>query len=125
METTDRDTLDCVIRETWEEVRIALDRNKIEKVAIITFYFGGEPSFEVHVYRTSDFTGTPFKTKSMIPKWYEMKELPVLVKERMLESDRTWFPRAVSGEKFCANVYYKEKAKGFLKIDFLPFIDHE
>ncbi|MCX6787082.1 MAG: hypothetical protein NTY93_00970 [Candidatus Kaiserbacteria bacterium] len=29
----------------------------------------------------------------------------------------------VRGEKFNANVYYRERAKGFLKIEFLPFID--
>jgi len=31
----------CLLRETWEEVRIVINPFKVEKVAIITFYAGG------------------------------------------------------------------------------------
>jgi len=110
--------LECLVRETEEEVGIILDPAKAEKTAVITFYSGGIPDFEVHVYRTSSFIGEPHATKSMIPSWYDTEDLPV---HRMLESDRAWFSKAVRGEKFRANVYYREKAKGFLNIVFLPF----
>lgn len=55
----------------------------------------------------------------MVPAWYDIDALPV---DRMLESDRAWFPSAIRGDKFRANVYYRERAKGFIKIVFLPFI---
>lgn len=109
----------CALRETWEEARILLNPFKIKKVAIITFYAGGIPSFKVHVYRTRSFIGKPRETKSMVPGWYRIENLPV---DRMLESDRHWFPQLIRGDKFNANVYYREKAKGFLSIEFLPFI---
>lgn len=117
--------IECLVRETWEEVGITLDPTQVEKCAIITFFAGGEPSFKVHIYRTSTFTGEPCTTESMIPEWYEIGDIPELAKTRMLESDRTWFPQLIAGEKFNANVYYQEKAKGFLRIEFIPFVDHE
>ena len=112
--------VECLVRETEEEVGIVLDPTKVEKVAVITFYAGGIPDFEVHIFRTSDFSGEPRETKSMVPAWYDIKNLPL---ESMHDSDRAWFPQVVRGRKFHANVYYQERAKGFMKIDFLPFAD--
>jgi ADP-ribose pyrophosphatase YjhB (NUDIX family) len=115
----DKTLLDCVINETREELDITLDPVRLEKVAVITFYAGDEPSFEVHVYRTDYFSGEPRETESMIPEWHDIDKIPY---DRMLESDKKWFPQLVRGEKFRTNVYYREKAKGFIKIDpFLPF----
>ncbi|MHB8660588.1 MAG: 8-oxo-dGTP diphosphatase [Minisyncoccota bacterium] len=121
MEPFDKTILDCVIRETEEELGIALDPAKIEKVAIITFYVAGEPYQEVHFYRTSSFSGEPHETDSMVPEWHDIDKVPF---ERMLESDPYWFPQLLHGEKFRTNVYYREKAKGFLDIDpFSPLTD--
>lgn len=115
----DETLVECLVRETLEEVAVALNPEKVEKCAVITFHAGGIPDFEVHVYRTSDFNGEPRETESMVPEWHDKDHIPY---ERMLESDAKWFPRLMSGEKFCANVYYRERAKDFLKIDFRPFI---
>lgn len=112
--------LECLIRETQEELDITLDSAKTEKVAIITFHAGGIPDFEVHVYRTSDFAGEPRETESMIPEWHALNAIPY---ERMLESDREWFPKIIAGERFCANVRYQERAKGFSGIEYLPFAE--
>ncbi|MFZ2167386.1 MAG: 8-oxo-dGTP diphosphatase [Minisyncoccia bacterium] len=123
MESVDKTILDCVIRETSEETGITLNPDKIEKIAIITFYAAGEPSFEVHVYRTSDFTGEPCETESMIPEWHNRNAIPY---ERMLEADPHFFPQLLRGEKFRTNVYYERKAEGFIKIDpFLPLNDSD
>lgn len=110
--------LECLIREVLEELGIMLDPARVEKCAIITFHAGGVPDFEVHVYRTNHFTGIPRETESMIPEWHDRAAIPY---ERMLESDLHWLPQLIKGEKFNANVYYQERAKGFLNIDFLPF----
>ncbi|OGG62904.1 hypothetical protein A3C19_02155 [Candidatus Kaiserbacteria bacterium RIFCSPHIGHO2_02_FULL_54_22] len=110
--------LECLAREVAEEVGITIDTAKAEKVAIITFYTGDMPKFEVHTYRVDRFSGEPQTTESMIPSWYDIAQLPV---DRMHDSDHAWFPRAIRGEKFNANVYYGDIGKDFIKIDFLPF----
>lgn len=114
----DESITECLIREVREELDIELRETDIEKLAVITFHAGGVPDFEVHVYRASDFTGEPRETESMVPEWHPVDAIPY---ERMLESDRAWFPLVVAGKKFNANVRYQERAKGFLGIDFLPF----
>ena len=118
----DETILAGLVRETEEELGIILNPEEVEKVSIITFFAAEEPSFEVHIYRTSTFAGEPRETESMVPAWYDIAELPI---DQMLESDRTWFPRLIRGESFNANVYYREKAKGFIRIEFLPFSDHD
>jgi hypothetical protein len=58
----------------------------------------------------------------MIPEWFPNDALPF---EKMLEADRSWFSRAIEGELFCANVYYRQGTKDFKDIEFLPFVDTE
>ncbi len=117
----DKSILDCVINETKEELGVTLDPARTEKVAVITFHAGGIANFEVHVYHVSDFSGEPREIKSMVPEWHDIDKIPY---DRMLESDEKWFPQLIRGEKFRTNVYYREKAKGFLGIDpFLPFVE--
>ncbi|KND49718.1 MAG: 8-oxo-dGTP diphosphatase / 2-hydroxy-dATP diphosphatase [Parcubacteria bacterium C7867-008] len=112
--------LECLIRETDEELGIELFPEYLKKVAIITFFAAGEPDFQVHVYRTDTFEGELVETADMIPNWYDIEDIPY---DRMLGSDHMWFARAISGEPFNANVYYRERTKDFINIDFLPFED--
>lgn len=116
----DTTILKCLLRGVEEEVGIVLDQAKVEKTAVITFYAGGVPDFEVHIFRSNIFTGEPHETTSMIPDWYDIDDLPF---DDMHDSDHTWFPQAVRGRKFHANVYYRERAKGFINIEFLPFVE--
>ena len=108
----------CLVRETKEEVGITLDIDKLEKVGIITFFNAETPDFEVHIFRTEYFLGTPIETLDMVPDWYDIDNLPL---DKMLESDREWFPKMANGEKFNARVYYRSRAKDFDRIEFLPF----
>lgn len=110
--------LECLVRETREEIGVTPDPSATEKVAIITFHSSETPMFEVHIYRVGSFTGEPRETESMIPGWYDIENLPL---DKMLESDRAWFPQVIRGEKFSARVYYKNGVKGFDRIEFLPF----
>lgn len=109
---------ECAIREVYEELGIRILPEHLRKVAVITFYAAGIPDFEVHVYRTSKFTGHLGETADMIPGWYPYWWLPY---KRMLGSDRKWFLRALIGKPFCANVYYRERTKGFERIEYLPY----
>ena len=108
---------ECVIRETEEELGIQLAPELLSKVAEITFYANGTPDFAVHFFRTGFFRGEPRETADMVPEWHDANNLPF---GRMLESDRAWFGKVVSGEPFSANVFYKNRASGFERIEFLP-----
>jgi len=127
---------ECFIRETREELVLEVDPDSLELVAYITFYsgrtrfrllnrilnivcmLGSKADFGVFVFRAY----IPFcqlaETDDMIPNWYPLNNLPF---ERMYDGDRHWLLKAARGEKFCAKVYYRKRAKGFLKITFLPF----
>lgn len=108
----------CAVRETYEEVRLKLSPKYLEEVAVITFYAGGVADFEVHVFNTWIYRGTPEETDDMSPFWFDENKLPYA---NMFESDRMWFDRAIAGEKFRANVFYKGRATDFQHIDFLPY----
>jgi len=112
----------CALRETWEELGIRLDKDRMKKVAIITFYAAGKPSFEVHTFLTRSYRGKPRVTKSMLPERHRIASIPW---KRFLESDKKWMPKLLRGKSFNAKVYYREKAKGFLGIEFFPFVDHD
>lgn len=111
--------VECLIRETKEELDIELYATELEHVATIDTYNAGALDFRIYVYRTNLFSGEIKETEEMIPAWYPTNNLPF---DRMFESDRHWLLKAVHGEKFCARVYYYKRAKGFLNIEFNPFI---
>ena len=102
--------VDCVVRETQEELAITLFPEHLKKIAHILFFANGTPDFEVTIFYTSVFSGEPRETADMIPSWHSVEDLPI---GQMLESDRMWFPKAVRGEMFSAHVYYKERARSF------------
>lgn len=108
---------ECLCRETREEMEIDLDPASLELVAIIDFYAAGEIDFQVYTYRAGILSGEIHETADMIPKWYPLNNLPF---DRTYEADRHWLPKVISGEKFRANVYYRDRARDFDRIEFLP-----
>lgn len=110
--------VECLVRETEEEWNIRLVEDDIEQIAHIVFHAGGKPDFDVHIYRASRFYGELVETAdATLPEGYSLDALPL---SKMFDGDRHWFPKAASGERFFANVYYKERAKEFDRIEFLP-----
>jgi mutator protein MutT len=106
----------CVIRETQEEVGITLTEKHLAHLGTITFFAGGTPDFKVLIFYTTVFSGEPQETKDMIPGWYPIDNLPF---DKMLESDREWFAKIAKGERCSARVYYRERAKVFERIEFI------
>lgn len=112
--------LQCAKRETEEEMGIILDLKKLRLAALINFYAADVLDFQVFTYRARKFSGTPRETESMfMPQWYKVNNLPL---DKMLESDRMWFERVIKappGPVMEINVYYKQRAKDFERIEFL------
>jgi len=111
----------CLFRETMEEWEIVLDLASAEKVAVITFWADGNPHNECSVFVVREFSGELRETPDMHkPEWYDINNLPF---DRMFESDREWFDKALRGEKFRANAYYRNLAKNFSHIEFFPWVE--
>ncbi|MCX6790168.1 MAG: NUDIX domain-containing protein [Candidatus Kaiserbacteria bacterium] len=109
---------ECLMRETEEELEIRLDPTSLELVALIDFYVGSEIDFRVYVYRARILSGELHETADMIPDWYPLDDETF---KRTYEADRHWLKKAAHGEKFNAKVYYRDRAKDFDRIEFLPF----
>ena len=112
----------CLVRETREELEIELDPTSLELVAVIDFYVIDEIDFRVYIYRAQILSGEIHETADMIPGWYPLDDATFT---RTYEADRHWLPRAARGEKFNANVYYRDRARDFDRIEFLPFAPPE
>ena len=109
---------ECLVRETREELEIELDPASLELVALIDFYAMGEVDFRVYVYHARILSGELHETADMVPAWYPLSDATF---DRTYEADRHWLPKAARGEKFNANVYYRDRARDFDRIEFLPF----
>lgn len=118
LEGEDGDSIDrCLIRETEQEFGIT--PTNFEKHAVIRFLAAGIPDFEVHAYLITAWEGTPRETAEMFqPAWYPISGIPY---DRMLEADSMWLPKLFNGEKFNADVYYRQRAKDFDRITFAAF----
>lgn len=86
-------------REVAEEIGVEVGR--LEKVAILTFYFippGGDPDWdqEVHVFLARRWRGEPGESEEMRPQWYAYEDVP---QEEMWADDRVWLPRVLQGER--------------------------
>jgi 8-oxo-dGTP pyrophosphatase MutT (NUDIX family) len=96
-----------LIRESQEEIGVS--PTEFKKVAELTFdeYFKGEPAImHVHVYTSSDWTGTPTESEEMAPRWFVKDKLPY---DTMWPSDMIWFPQVVRGEKVKAYIELDKK----------------
>jgi 8-oxo-dGTP diphosphatase len=112
----------CACRETLEEVGIEVDPADLQEAAVLKC-FALKPTprmyMMVFVYFASRFTGMPRNTQFMTDvRWLSQESVPYA---QMLESDRDCFPRLLAGERFIANITYKQqKAKGYVGTDYLP-----
>ncbi len=83
-------------RELEEEVGIkALD---MQKIGILDFSFENDPKvLEVHIFKITDFTGEPFESEEMRPKWFSFDAIPF---EQMWSDDKYWFPYLLHNKMF-------------------------
>lgn len=113
---------ECACREALEEMGIRIDPMALDKAALLRC-FARRPTprlyMMVMVYFANRFEGIPHDTSFMTDvRWFSQESIPY---EKMLESDRDWFPRLLAGERFIANITYKhEKAIGYIGTEYLP-----
>ena len=115
-------TNECVVRETQEEVGLAIDVTDEDLRAVITFHNGAASVWRVYVYLVTSFHGEPSDTDDMwaSPVWWHSKDkLPF---HRMLASDKEWIPHVLDGGRFNLQVYQNDNATELLQSPvFEPF----
>ncbi|KAJ1920710.1 hypothetical protein H4219_001109 [Mycoemilia scoparia] len=91
------------LRELKEESN--LDAKNLEKKGVIYFKFEGDPVImDVHLYTTTDVSGDLIETDEMLPKWYNVSDLPY---SSMWPDDPIWHPWFFEGKIFTVKFFFK------------------
>ena len=103
----DKDIFEMAKRELEEEVGIT--SKKIEKVAILNFFYPylynpEEKEWQVHVFFVKKWEGRPKESEEMKPKWFKINEIPF---DKMWPDDKFWLPRVLEGDKLKAKFVFK------------------
>jgi 8-oxo-dGTP diphosphatase len=91
----------CAVREVQEELRIT--PKNLEKSGELRFQFVDGYAIHVHVFRATDFEGTPSETPEAIPIWVDEDRIPY---EEMWGDDRIWLPRLIAGTPFAGRFIF-------------------
>ena len=86
---------DAARREVREEAGIeVLD---LTPCGLLTFHSVAPEPIEVHVFRSTMFSGEPMESEEMLPQWFAADALPF---DTMWPDDRFWFPHFFAGKNF-------------------------
>jgi 8-oxo-dGTP diphosphatase/2-hydroxy-dATP diphosphatase len=114
----DKSIDDTVDREFWEESSIKVLEH--EKMGMIDFEFEGQDEIlQVHFYRITKYYGKPMESDEMMPKWFEIKDIPY---DLMWPDDKYWMPIFLKGKKFWGKIYFKDQ-NTILKADIKELMD--
>ena len=107
----------AAIREAKEESTVDILAESLKKVAICVFHNkkrNGTPwDCEVHVYLTTQWSGTPKATAEMgKPERFKRWALPI---KKMMPADSVWVPDALLGGPIRVEAYYEFGQKKLVK----------
>lgn len=91
---------ECVIREVREEVGIEVQDP--EKAGVFV-YRSDNWDAVVHVFRATEYEGTPEESDEADPAWFPVDDLPF---EQMWATDCEWLPHVLDGERFRGRFIY-------------------
>ena len=94
---------ETAIREVKEE--IDLDVLKVEKYGLLHFQNqGDEDQIVVHIFKATDYEGSPKESEEMKPQWFKHEDIPY---EQMWVDDKYWLPLFLAGKKFQGSFKFK------------------
>lgn len=110
---------ECVVREVREEVGITVEDP--EKVGVFV-YRSDDWDAVVHVFRATEYEGTPEETEEADPAWFPVGDLPF---EEMWETDREWLPHVLDGETFRGRFVYRDGEPAAVEVEtgVPPYVD--
>lgn len=115
---------ECARREVHEEVGLSVD--SLTDAGAVEFYLDDEPVMFVHLFRTTEFSGTPRESPEARPRWFPVDDLPL---DRMWEDDRLWLPDLLAGERVRGTFWFEDDddgdARGPAALDDAEMVTHE
>lgn len=93
-------------REAREEFGVGL--NELIDKGNILFIFKDGLEVDCDIYLCKDWSGEVSESEEMKPEWFEIDKLPL---NTMWETDRTWLPVVLKGNKVKATYYFNDDAK--------------
>ncbi|MCZ6617730.1 MAG: GNAT family N-acetyltransferase [Gammaproteobacteria bacterium] len=84
--------LECVLRETLEEVGIEAFDAKLR--GVMKFVDTVDRQWQGYVFVAETSRGEPQETEEAIPRWFALDEIPY---DEMWEDDRIWLPHVLAG----------------------------
>nr|MDD3720469.1 8-oxo-dGTP diphosphatase [Candidatus Gracilibacteria bacterium] len=106
----------CMVRELKEETNLDAKESDLKKVGVLHFDFIDKQDWnqDVSIFMINEFSGEPIETEEMIPKWFNIDEIPY---SEMWEDDIYWLPRIINGEEVEYKFNFENgKIKNFKKI---------
>ncbi len=97
--------LDCVLRETEEEVGLRVTDARL--AAVLRFIDQDHADWLGFIFTATRCTGSPHATAEAIPAWYSTAALPF---DDMWDDDRYWLPLVLAGERLEADFLYRAGA---------------
>jgi 8-oxo-dGTP pyrophosphatase MutT (NUDIX family) len=110
----DEETIEqSVVRETSEEITVIVKPEELVKVAVIDFFFDGQPDWDqrVHVFFAEQWKGEPKESEEMRPHWYPIDALPF---NQMWVDDAYWLPRVLQGQNLKAVFHFDSRGERIL-----------
>jgi len=93
----------ATIRELEEESGLVADKNNLQQVALVQFYFDKNHISECYVYMIHTWQNEPVETEEMRPQWYPISHLPF---NEMWAADVRWIPLILNSETIEAEVMF-------------------
>ena len=110
----------CASRELFEEARIRVKQNDLEKVAAIDFFELQNHIFYCDVFFVHNWKGEPQETEEMgVPERFPRGELPF---GRMQKGDELWLPQLCRGEKLKGFIRKHPTTKDVIEYSFNPLM---
>jgi 8-oxo-dGTP pyrophosphatase MutT (NUDIX family) len=107
----------AAIRELEEESGLVADDKDLRQIALVRFYFDGNPVFECYVFLTNAWRKEPVETEEMKPQWYPISILPF---DEMWAADAKWIPLILAGEKIEAEVNFNADGSVVKEFSYKP-----
>jgi 8-oxo-dGTP diphosphatase/2-hydroxy-dATP diphosphatase len=80
----------------------------MQKVGILDFSFENDPVvLSVHIFKVTDFVGTPVESEEMRPQWFAFDAIPF---KQMWIDDEQWIPYIIAGKKFKGSFLFDRPA---------------